>query len=407
MNRLLSFSIRISNTGIRFLFILWIAKELTTTDAGSLYLAIAFVDFFVYLTGFDIYTYLNKIYVRDVENRGAINRYHIFCIAIITLMQFVILAAGNTALIKPFSTEILFIATSEFAIIEYYRRRITVGKITSATLLLFVKQCGWPIAIVAINEYIDLDYRGALTIWMTANLAILAVLFVINFNALMKIVFKIKANGKIWGWLKIGILASLGMYGSAIATRGMLYIDKYYVSHFFTDKLAPYAFLFSIATTVLTAVEAYAIPNMIHEFSKKNETKKLNILLKKYLIECGVIAASASLLIYFLTPWILLQVSKEEYGSQIHLVPYFVAISFSRAISYPYQYYFYAKDKIVNIFIASASTILLFIIAMIGYQPSNLYSFAKIYCISWFAMPSVYVWMFLLQRSKPNLFCKA
>lgn len=389
MKSIFSSFFRLSSALFRFIFIVWINSEFDLGVSGYLLYILIFVDFFVYVVGFDIYTFLNKKRVL-IGLSGRDNLIY-FKFHVISLLFLFFISSIIFYCFENFFQDVkllhFFLIILELFLIEYYRFNISVGKNLLGSVFFFVKQNGWCFILFLAVNYLKVDIDKFDQVWFVFNFLIL-LFIVFNDRRFYKAALKVRFNFNFFYFFKLTFFASLGMYISALCTRGIFYIDKKFIANFSLDGLAIYGFYFMIASIVMTLIESIVVPRILPSILKTNGDLKNNLkILKDFLMSVNIIFFICLFFIFIFIEKILNVIGKDAFLDNLSIMYILLFAFWFRANLVALQYFFYGMNVNKKVGFIGAMPLILYVSICNFYNPASIEDFSIMMLCAW-AIPS-------------------
>lgn len=352
--RILNMLLRACTLGARFVFVFFLAKFLDAKAVGYYGLFTATVGYFLYLVGLDFYTYTTReILKAQHEQRGQMLKGQA---SLSALLYIVVVPLAVWMLPQAqWPSELLLwffpILVLEHLNQEISRLLIALSEQITASLILFMRQGSWALAIVglmAVNANMR-HLQAVMACWLTAGL-IAALLGVHKVKHLGMGGWRLPVN---WIWVRKGASVSLSFLLATLALRGVQTIDRYWVQSLSnTETVGAYVLFLSIAGTLMVFLDAgvfaFAYPELIALHHKQQHTqahRKVKQLLMYVLLAAAVFSGISWLLLPYLLQWI----NKPLYMQSIGLYPWLLLATAINALGMAPHYALYAqgRDKVI------------------------------------------------------------
>lgn len=352
--RILNMLLRACTLGARFVFVFFLAKFLDAKAVGYYGLFTATVGYFLYLVGLDFYTYTTReILKAQHEQRGQMLKGQA---SLSALLYIVVVPLAVWMLPQAqWPSELLLwffpILVLEHLNQEISRLLIALSEQITASLILFMRQGSWALAIVglmAVNANMR-HLQAVMACWLTAGL-IAALLGVHKVKHLGMGGWRLPVN---WVWVRKGASVSLSFLLATLALRGVQTIDRYWVQSLSnTETVGAYVLFLSIAGTLMVFLDAgvfaFAYPELIALHHKQQHTqahRKVKQLLMYVLLAAAVFSGISWLLLPYLLQWI----NKPLYMQSIGLYPWLLLAAAINALGMAPHYALYAqgRDKVI------------------------------------------------------------
>ena len=352
--RILNMILRACTLGARFVFVFFLAKYLDAKAVGYYGLFTATVGYFLYLVGLDFYTYTTReILKAPLEQRGQMLKGQaslsaLLYIVVVPLAVWILPQAHwpNELLLWFFPILVLEHLNQEIS-----RLLISVSEQITASLILFMRQGSWALAIVglmAVNANMR-QLQAVMACWLTAGV-IAALLGVRKIRQLGMGGWRLPVN---WIWVRKGVAVSLAFLMATLALRGVQTIDRYWVQSLSnTETVGAYVLFLSIAGTLMVFLDAgvfaFAYPELIALFHKQQHAQA-HRKVKQLLMYVLLAAAVFSVISWLLLPYLLQWINKPLYMQNIGLYPWLLLGTVINALGMAPHYALYAqgRDKVI------------------------------------------------------------
>lgn len=253
LDRLLNIGFRITTLTTRFAFVFVLAKFLDPALVGYYGLFTASIGYALYLVGLDFYTYATREIIRaPAEQRGPMIKGQIA------------LSGGLYVLVLPGSLLVLGMADwpgylywwfAPILVLEYLNQEISrlliaLSRQVTASMVLFLRQGSWAIAIVSLfalaPQSRNLDIVFAM--WTASGIAA-AGLGAWKLSLLQMAGWRLPVD---WHWVRQGIAVSMGFLLATLALRGIQTFDRYWIEHLGgVELVAAYVLFIGMAGSLL------------------------------------------------------------------------------------------------------------------------------------------------------------
>lgn len=348
--RLLNVGIHGATLGTRFLFIFFLAKFLDPAMVGYYGIFTATVGYALYFVGLDFYTYASREIIKTPPNqRGRLLKGQA---ALSGILYFALFPLAIWFLLQTDWPGHLVWWFFPILILEHFNQELSrllvaLSEQLTASIILFVRQGSWALAIIilmGLNESArDLDL--VMGLWAVAGLSA-ASLGVWKLKQLKTSGWKQNVD---WGWVKKGVFVSAAFLGATLALRGFQTFDRYWLEALGgIEMVGAYVLLLGIAGTLLTFLEAsvfsFAYPALIqcnHEGKHYEARHKVNLIFLQT-IGVSVLFSMASWLIL---PHLLDWIGNSVYMKNINLYPWLLSAMVINAVGMVPHYALYARHK--------------------------------------------------------------
>jgi O-antigen/teichoic acid export membrane protein len=347
---LLNLGLRSATLGTRFLLIFFLAKYLDPASVGYYGIFTATVGYALYLVGLDFYIYVSREIVKTpADQRGKLLKSQA---ALAGVLYVVLLPIAITLLAQAgwpghLVWWFLPILALEHFNQEMSRLLIALSEQLTASVILFIRQGSWALAIIALMVF-DTDARNldaVMALWATAGV-LAAGLAVWKLKRLKTTGWALPID---WAWVKKGIAVSTAFLLATLALRGVQTFDRYWLEALGGIELVgTYVLLLGVAGTLLTfldaAVFSFAYPALIQHHHKGEHLvarKKVKLLLAQTLLMSAFFGIVSWLLLPFFLDWI----GNPVYQGHIHWYPWLLSAMTINALGLVPHYALYARGE--------------------------------------------------------------
>lgn len=352
--RILNMVLRTATLGARFVFVFFLAKYLDPQSVGYYGLFTATVGYFLYLVGLDFYTYTTReILKASPEQRGQMLKgqaaLSVLLYAIVVPLAVWVLPQAHWPgeLLLWFFPILVFEHINQ----EISRLLVALSEQITASLILFMRQGSWALAIVGLMA-VDADMRqlqAVMACWLAAGV-IAALLGILKIRQLRMGGWNLPVN---WAWVKKGAMVSLAFLLATLALRGVQTVDRYWLQSLTSiEVVGAYVLFLSIAGTLMVFLDAgvfaFAYPELIalhHQQQHAQAHRKVKQLLVYILLAAVAFSAISWLLLPYLLQWI----NKPLYTESMELYPWLLLATVINALGMAPHYALYAqgRDRII------------------------------------------------------------
>lgn len=339
--------LRLTTLGTRFILIFVLAKFLDAASVGYYGLFTAAIGYALLCVGMDFYVYTNREVLKAEETkRGRLIKGQIAWVGILylifaPLVLFVLPAVGLPEFLVWWFLPILVL---EHINQELYRLLIILSRQLSASLLLFVRQGSWALAVallMALSEN-DRNLHIVMLLWACAG----ATAAVAGIWKLHRMKFGGWRERIDWIWVKRGITVSGAFLVSSLALRGIQTFDRYWLEDLVgIEIVGAYVLFFGMASALNVFLDAALYSFKYPELVRLSQTKDyltmrrvVRILSIKAIVICMAFSAAT----YFLLPVLLAWIDEPVYESQISLYYWVLAGTVAYSLSMIPHYALYA-----------------------------------------------------------------
>jgi len=369
---LLNVGLRSLTLGIRFLFIFFLARYLDPASLGYYGLFTATVGYCLYFVGLDFYVYVTREILKAPEGiRGQLLKAQaalsgllilaVFLIAVLLLPR----AGWPGHLVWWFMPILLF----EYLNQEIYRLLIVLSKQITASLLLFMRQGSWALAIIALMAGIpeSRDIDTVMALWCAAG----GMTAALGIWTIVRLRFGGWHMSVDWGWVKRGINISLAFLVATVALRGIQTIDRYWLEALGgIETVGAYVLFFGMASALMTFLDAgvfaFGYPALIrhHHAGEHDEARALS---RRMLAQTIAVSSGFAVISWLVLPYLLDWIGNPIYRDRIYFYPWLLLAMVLNALGMVPHYTLYAKGHdrpIIYSHLAALAAFVLFTLAL-------------------------------------------
>lgn len=352
--RLLNMVLRAATLGARFLFVFFLARYMDAQAVGYYGLFTATVGYFLYLVGLDFYTYSTREIIKAPDMvRGQMLKGQV---SLSALLYLVILPLAAWVLPQAKLPAELLIWFFPILVLEHLNQEISrlltaLSEQVTASLILFLRQGSWALAIVALMA-LDAELRQlrvVMACWAVAGLAA-AWLGIRKLRQLHMGGWQLPVD---WVWVRKGVTVSLAFLVATLALRGVQTVDRYWLQSLANiETVGAYVLFLNIASTLMVFLDAgifaFAYPELIALCHKK-QYQLVNRKALRLLAYVVISATAFSIVSWLLLPYLLQWINKPIYGQSLWLYPWLLLAMVINALSMVPHFALYAKghDKAI------------------------------------------------------------
>jgi O-antigen/teichoic acid export membrane protein len=354
--KFLALLLRGSSMGSKFLLVIGLSKELTTSEYGVFSLTITTLTFLIFFIGFDFYNFSHREIIENEDKKVQflVSQFwfHLFCYFIYIPIIYFIFSNDIIPLkyIFPFYTLLVLEHIGQ----ELFRFFNLFNKPNHANFTLLIRTAVW-IGVMIIVEHLifnrEITIMNLLYYWIGGSL--LAIIYSLTYVA-RRFFLKFKdikffsINHK---WIKSGIKVSMPFFFGTIAYKIIEYSDRYMIDWFLDkEQVGIYSFYANFANivniTVNTITITLIVPNLLRAVSS-NEVKRIKIKIHQFSKELYLTTTLVSVCIIILIFPTLSWLDKPEFSNE--LSTYFIIllanIIFNLSLLYHFLLYAYKKDR--------------------------------------------------------------
>lgn len=348
--RLLNIGLRFTTLGVRFLFIFFLAKYLDASSVGYYGLFTATVGYCLYFVGLDYYVFVTREILRaSNDQRGLMLKGQVALSGLLylALLPVAFLLLGHLGWPASLLWWFFPILLLEHFNQEVYRLLIALSEQITASLILFVRQGSWAVAVVGVMA-LHADNRNldvVMALWTCAGI-----------GAALLGIWKIRRlglggwrGGIDWGWIRKGIAVSATFLVATLALRGTQTVDRYWLEALGGIELVGAYVLFTgIAAALMVFLDAgvfsFTYPALIrHHHDKEYDLAraKVRTMFAQTLLCC----LAFTVVSWLLLPWLLDWVGNPVYKNALHLYPWVLAAMVINALGMVPHYALYARGN--------------------------------------------------------------
>lgn len=346
--KIINLGIRTLTLASRFLFIFFLAKFLTPQEVGLYGLVTASVAYSLYLVGLDFYTFTTREFAsKDKKYWGgllkdqALLSLGLYSIVLPTLSLIFVFGVLPWNVAKWF----FILVVLEHICQELTRLFVATSEQVAASIVLFLRQGTWALAVVAIM-FAD-EYSRQLNVVFAAW--VISCLLALAFS-----IFKLRSMGLgAWDskidrqWIWKGIKIAVPFLIATLAIRGVFTIDRYWLAHLAgLDIVGAYVLFIGISGTLMAFLDAgvfsFSYPSMINAANRQDEqlfSAKVREMIALTIIFCLVFLVISLLLLPYLLDWL----GKEVYLNNYSIFYWLLAATIINAFSMIPHYGVYAR----------------------------------------------------------------
>jgi len=365
--RVMNIGLRAITLAVRFFFIFLLAKYLDPTTVGYYGIFTATVGYAIYFVGLDFYVYVSREILKvPSSQRGQMlkGQVALSVLLYIVLVPFAFWFLSENNWPKSLVYWFFPILVLEHFNQEMSRLLITLSEQLVSSIILFIRQGSWAIAIILLMR-MESDMRNldvVMGMWAMAGTIAAA-------TGIWKLK-QLKIEGWYlpidWRWVKKGIEVSIVFLIATLALRGIQTFDRYWLESLGGIKMVgAYVLLISIAGTLLTfldaAVFAFSYPDLIrlHHEGKSDEVKKQIRILFWQTAGLSIIFGTIS---WLLLPYLLSWIGNPLYLQAAHWYPWLLLAMTLNAIGMVPHYALYACNVDKPIIYSHMAALVVFIL---------------------------------------------
>ena len=343
-------TIRGATLASRFLFVFFLAKLLNPSELGLYGLVTATVGYALFLVGLDFYTYTTRELLKhDRQTWGGILKNQAALSLVIYALVFPVLTLIFVNGLLPWHVAKWFylLIILEHVCQEMSRLFVAISEQLFASILLFLRQGTWAIAITALmvvnSEFRSLD--AIFAAWSVAG--VLAIILAIyRFHKLQVGGWGNTVN---WKWIVKGIKVSVPLLIATLALRGIFTVDRYWLESISNlEVVGAYVLFYGVSSTMLAFLDAgvfsYSYPTLIKAY-QANEPELFRNKMREMLIHTTLASVIFSVISLALLPYLLLWLDNPFYATYQYLYPWLLSVMVLNVLSMVPHYALYAQNR--------------------------------------------------------------
>lgn len=368
--------LRVINIGLhgatlctRFLFVFFLAKYIDPALVGYYGLFTAAVGYALYFVGLDFYTYVSREIIKmPVERRGQLLKSQA---ALSGVLYLVLWPFAFVFIYQSGWPEHLLWWFFPILLLEHFNQEmsrflVAMSEQIAASIILFVRQGSWAIAIVVLMTWNT----------STRHLSIVMILWALAGIAAAGIgiwkVHQLRMGGwnlaVDWIWIKKGISVSLAFLLATLALRGMQTIDRYWLEVLGgIEIVGAYVILLGVAGTLMTFLDAsifaFAYPTLIKLFHQQNHAAT-KAKVRQMLLQTLIFSSLFGLVSLLVLPYLLSWIGNPVYANAQHWYPWLLLAMIFNALSMAPHYALYANGQDRHIIYSHIGALVVFVFAV-------------------------------------------
>jgi O-antigen/teichoic acid export membrane protein len=358
-------SLRLSVIASRFLLLLYLQANLSTTEAGYFVLFITSVALFVYVSGWDYYSFSNRSIIQreGVSNKVISSHLILLSISYLIILTLFFIVAPSSA--YGFQLFYLFaiIGILEQLTMEGGRYLVAIKKPLIATLSIVIRTSLLFLVYFLLTFFDIYEHSLSLVfyIWILLDFISLSyIAFSINKEQNYKFDFQLKDFLTIREGLAVSILFYLG----TLSSRGVFSFDKYFLNNSgMIDLLSTYAIYLGLANMLVVATNtlliAFVYPKMVEAYKVDKDNYKAYG--DEIFTGSVIIPIISMMVIYIVAPYLFGFLEQKSLTEHLDVMWILILGFFINSIGLKFYYELYSakKDKIIML-INITSSILFF-----------------------------------------------
>lgn len=368
-SRVINISLHGATLFTRFLFIFFLAKYLDPALVGYYGLFTAAVGYALYFVGLDFYTYVTREIIKTpVEQRGQLlkSQAALSGVLYLVLWPFALIFLYQSGWPGHLVWWFFPILLLEHFNQEMSRFLVAMSEQITASIILFVRQGSWAIAIVALMAWSTSSRHldAVMALWAAAGVVAAGI-------GIWK-VREMRMGGwgaaVHWGWIKTGIRVSLVLLLATLALRGMQTIDRYWLEALGgIEIVGAYVILLGVAGTLMTFLDAgvfaFAYPALIKLFHHQNHAAA-KAKVRQMLLQTLVLISMFGLISWLILPYLLAWIGNPVYQNAQHWYPWLLFAMILNALSMVPHYALYASGQDRHIIFSHIGALVVFVLAV-------------------------------------------
>ena len=350
--RSLNLSLRLATAGIRFLFLLFLAKYLEPSLVGYYGIFVATVGYSLFFVGLDFYVYVSREITKvPASHRGKLLKSQA---TFVCLLYMVALPIGMIILSLTSWPGYLVWWFAPILMLEHFNQEISrlfiaLSEQLTSSIILFFRQGSWTFVIILLM-ILDHRFHGLEVVmlsWAVAGVISVAIA-IWKLKQLRILGWDLPVD---WSWVKRGAATGSAFLLATLALRGVQILDRYWLEILGDiETVGAYVLFFGIASSLVLFLEAaifsFAYPVLI-EHNHKGEIQQISKKVTMLFNQTLFFSALFILVSWTLLPHLLAWINNPIYQKAAYLYPYILLAMILNVISMAPHYGLYAcgKDK--------------------------------------------------------------
>ncbi|MEJ2023339.1 MAG: hypothetical protein P8X43_15340, partial [Maritimibacter sp.] len=328
--RIFNVGLRFGTLGIRFLFVFFLAKSLDAASVGYYGLFTATIGYSMYFVGMDYYVFVTREIVRAPDDqRGRMLKGQA---ALSGLMYLALFPFAMVFLSRAGWPEHLVWWFFPILMLEHFNQEISrllvvLSEQITASLVLFVRQGSWAIAVIALMSG-NTDSRNldtAMVLWACAGIAA-ALLGSWKLRRLQMGGWRKPID---WSWIRSGVAVSAVFLIATLALRGMQTVDRYWLESLVNiETVGAYVLFLGVAGAMMVFLDAgvfsFTYPALINH-AHRNESSLARAKVRQMLFQTVALSLAFGIVSWTLLPYLLHWVGNPIYQNALNLYPWVLA----------------------------------------------------------------------------------
>lgn len=372
--------LRVGTLGTRFALVFILAKYLDAASVGYYGLFTATVGYALLSVGMDFYIYSSREITRtEQSNRGRLLKSQV---ALAGILYSIIIPASIFVLPSSGFPNILLWMFIPILVLEHlnqeiYRLLIILSHQLSASVLLFVRQGSWALAIamlMALNES-SRNLTTVMILWACAG----ALAATAGIWKLRSMEFGGWDKRIDWGWIRKGIVVSGAFLIATLAVRAIQTFDRYWLEALAgIEVVAAYVLFFGVASALSVFLDAAIYSFQYPEFVRLGNSKKYKEMhhkVRRMALQTLGFSLAFSFASALALPLLLGWLGDPIYQSEINLYYWVLGGVIVLSLSMAPHYALYALGEDRAIIASHLAALLVFVATTLGLsQVSRLYA---------------------------------
>lgn len=352
--RLINVLLRGTTLASKFLLIIFLAKFLDVLEVGMYGLLSAVIIYSIYLVGFELYVYANRLVISQKAYKKDIfvSQILIGTLVYLVLLPFAYLLYQLLGYDGIYFYYLIFIVYFEYLILEVYRYFVATERQLKGSLILFVGSGLWPMLLVLFFMFDEgnRDLESVFFFWLIGSfVGMIYGLFSLEKSSLS---FE---SVKEWGLILVskGLKITFLYFLAALAFKALFTVDRFIFEYSASlSLLAPYILYMTISLAVLSfidaSVNAFFYPKIINASANGND-HEFKKLFRLNLRDSMLVGLFLSLLVMLVGVFGVDFLDKAEYKTNLIFLPILLLIMLLQAVGVCFQIGLYAKhdDKYI------------------------------------------------------------
>lgn len=323
---------------------------MSPADVGLYGLLTATVAYALYFVGLDFYTFTTRELASHEKNvwgsllkNQMVLSLGLYCI----VLPLLVLVFTSNLLPWSMAKWFFLLLVLEHICQELTRLFVAASEQLAASIVLFLRQGSWAIAVVALMLFND-DLRTLSTVFSTWSMACLAaIIFSLIKFKIIGVSGWVEKIDRAWIWR--GVKVAVPFLIATLAIRGVFTIDRYWVQMVGgLELVGAYVLFIGVASTLMAFLDAgvfsFSYPKMIVAFNNNNAheyRRKVREMLIHTLSFSVIFSIASSLILPYLLVWL----GKDVYLENEALFYWLLLATILNALSMIPHYALYAQKR--------------------------------------------------------------